>query len=132
MRRHQPGASFFVNGTGSVRMSIGVADTSKARRRCLVMTGGTSGIGRRTLEQLLREFANWSVVLLARPSPRVAELAGLPGAAERLTIVDADLASLRSVDRACNVIARRIGSDWIDALALNAGMQSVRGDRASA
>src|SRR5438552_3642497 len=109
-----------------------VADSAgtESGRKCLVMTGGTSGIGRRVVERLLHEFPDWSIILLARPSPRVAELEMLPGAGERLTVVAANLASLQSVDRACDEIARRLGGR-IDALALNAGTQLVRGDRSS-
>ena len=47
-------------------------------------------------------------------------------------MVDADLASLISVDRACDEVVRLLGSRPIDALALNAGIQTVTGDLASA
>ena len=100
--------------------------------KCLVMTGGTSGIGRSVLRRLLGERANWSVILLARPSPRVDTLRALPGAEQRLVIVDADLASLASVDRACDEVVRLLGARPIDALALNAGIQTVTGEHASA
>jgi NAD(P)-dependent dehydrogenase (short-subunit alcohol dehydrogenase family) len=103
-----------------------------AAQKCLVLTGGTSGIGRRALQTLLGERANWAVILLARPSPRVDELKALPGAAGRLAVVEADLASLGSVDRACDEIVSLLGARSIDALALNAGIQMVTGDVASA
>jgi NAD(P)-dependent dehydrogenase (short-subunit alcohol dehydrogenase family) len=96
------------------------------------MTGGTSGIGRQTLKLLLSEPGNFSVILLARSSPRVDEIRALPGAPERLAIVDADLASLISVDRASEEVGRRLGAGVIDALVLNAGIQTVTGDQASA
>ena len=107
------------------------SDRFRAAHKCLVMTGGTSGIGRRALRTLLGERPEWTVILLARSSLRVDELKALPGAAERLAIVDGDLASLASVDRACSEIARRLGPRPIDALALNAGIQMVTGDLAS-
>jgi NAD(P)-dependent dehydrogenase (short-subunit alcohol dehydrogenase family) len=107
------------------------SDRPRAAHKCLVMTGGTSGIGRRALRTLLGERPEWTVILLARSSLRVDELKALPGAAERLAIVDGDLASLASVDRACSEIARRLGPRPIDALALNAGIQMVTGDLAS-
>jgi NAD(P)-dependent dehydrogenase (short-subunit alcohol dehydrogenase family) len=96
------------------------------------MTGGTSGIGRRALERLLSERADWNVILIARPSPRLDALGALAGADERLTVVAADLASLRSVEGACEQVARRLENRAIDALALNAGVQTVTGDVASA
>jgi NAD(P)-dependent dehydrogenase (short-subunit alcohol dehydrogenase family) len=104
---------------------------SGASEKYLVMTGGTSGIGRRALQQLLMEWPNWTIVLLARPSLRVEELRALPGASKRLIVVEADLASLRSVDRACDRIQQTIGSRAIDALALNAGIQTVSVDMSS-
>jgi NAD(P)-dependent dehydrogenase (short-subunit alcohol dehydrogenase family) len=100
--------------------------------KCLVMTGGTTGIGRRALRKLLSERANWSVILFARPSLRADSLKTLPGAANRLAIVHADLASLGSVDRACDEVVSLLGSRPIDALALNAGVQMVTGEHASA
>src|SRR5262245_39623045 len=74
----------------------------RSTTRHLLMTGGTSGIGRRALGRLLRERPEWRVFLLARQSPRSDALKSLPGAAERLAIIDADLASLASVDAACD------------------------------
>lgn len=108
------------------------SDRFGAVQKCLVMTGGTSGIGRRALQTLLSERANWTVILLARPSPRIDELKALPGAGKRLAVVDADLANLGSVDRACEEIVRLLGPRPIDALALNAGVQMVTGDLSSA
>jgi NAD(P)-dependent dehydrogenase (short-subunit alcohol dehydrogenase family) len=55
-----------------------------------------------------------------------------PGAGERLAVVDADLASLNSVGRACEEVVRLLGGCRIDALALNAGIRTVSGDQASA
>ena len=94
--------------------------------------GGTSGIGRRAIAMLLRERVDWTVILLAGSSPRVDELKALPGAGERLAIVDADLANLGSVGQACEEVARLLGGCRIDALALNAGIQTVGGDQMSA
>jgi len=93
------------------------------------MTGGTSGIGRRALTRLLSGHVDWTVILLARSSPRVDELKALPGAGERLAVVDADLASLNSVGRACEEVVRLLGGCRIDALALNAGIQTVSGTK---
>src|SRR5215471_14261201 len=107
------------------------ASAEISARNRLVMTGGTSGIGRRVLERLLAEYPNWTIILLARQSARSGELGGMR-ACERLTVIDTDLASLKSVDRACDDVIRSLGSHGIDALALNAGIQTVSTDTASA
>lgn len=104
----------------------------RVARKSLLMTGGTSGIGRRALQRLLRERPDWTIILLARPSLQADELRRLPGAGNRLVIVDADLASLQSVASACDRVVRMIGSGAIDALALNAGIQAVSGSLSSA
>ncbi|TMJ74077.1 MAG: SDR family NAD(P)-dependent oxidoreductase, partial [Alphaproteobacteria bacterium] len=114
---------------GDAISPISGGSRSGSGERCLVMTGGTSGIGRRVLRKLLSERANWSVILLARPSPQADALGSLPGASERLAIVNADLASLGAVDRACGEVVRLLGPRPIDALALNAGIQTVTGVR---
>jgi NAD(P)-dependent dehydrogenase (short-subunit alcohol dehydrogenase family) len=115
-----------------IRGQLAVPERRSVARKCVVLTGGTSGIGRQTLKLLLGDPGNFSVILLARSSPRVDEIRASPGAPERLAIVDADLASLISVDRACEEIGRRLGGGMIDALVLNAGIQTVTGDQASA
>jgi protochlorophyllide reductase len=99
--------------------------------RIVVMTGGTSGIGQRVVANLLGGSSDRQIFLIARSSPRLARLHELPGAAARLALVHADLASLRSVDAACQKIIEALGSDRIDALVLNAGVQVVRGNAAS-
>jgi len=65
------------NGRGSAR--------EKAPKR-LVMTGGTSGIGRRVIERLLAEYPEWALILLARLSARSRELWEMRGC-ERLTVI---------------------------------------------
>jgi NAD(P)-dependent dehydrogenase (short-subunit alcohol dehydrogenase family) len=107
------------------------ARTEISAHKCLVMTGGTSGIGRRVLERLLTRCQNWTIILLARQSARSRELWGMRHC-ERLTVIETDLASLKSVDRACDDAIRSLGSHGIDALALNAGIQTVSTDAASA
>jgi NAD(P)-dependent dehydrogenase (short-subunit alcohol dehydrogenase family) len=100
--------------------------------KVLLMTGGTSGIGRQTLERLLSRRVDWRVILLARSSPQADSLRELTGAKSRLTIVDADLADLQSVAQACDRVASLVGAGAIDAFALNAGVQTVSSDAASA
>src|SRR5215467_14190274 len=71
------------------------ASAEISARERLVMTGGTSGIGRRVLERLLAEYPNRTIILLARQSARSGELWGMRGC-ERLTMIDTDLASLKA------------------------------------
>lgn len=102
--------------------------------RVLVMTGGTSGFGRRMLERLLVERPEWRVILLARQSQQSAALnawASAAGFASRLRIAACDLASLASVSAACDTVVASLGQP-IDALVLNAGVQAIQGDQASA
>ncbi len=99
--------------------------------RVLVMTGGTRGFGRRMVERLLRERPDWRVILLARPSVQLDALVAEPAAAERLTIVDTDLSKLASVAEAITSVRHLLDGRQIDAIALNAGIQVVEGDRTS-
>jgi short subunit dehydrogenase len=94
--------------------------------------GGRAAFGRQIFKLLLSEPGDFTVIPLARSSPRVDELRALPGAREGLAIADTDLASLICVDRACEEVGRRLGGRFIDALVLNAGIQTVAGDQASA
>jgi NAD(P)-dependent dehydrogenase (short-subunit alcohol dehydrogenase family) len=81
------------------------AATREIARKRLVMTGGTSGIGRRVVERLLAEYPDWAIILLARLTARSRELEGMRGC-ERLTVIGTDLASLRSVNGACDDVIR--------------------------
>ena len=96
-----------------------------------VITGGTSGIGRGVVARLLADWQNHRIIVVARPSPRISRLRALPGAYERLSVVDGDLSSLRSIAKGCDQIQGMLGSDRIDVLGLNAGVQVVRGDASS-
>jgi protochlorophyllide reductase len=104
----------------------------QARSKLCLITGGTSGIGRAVVAHLLADWPDHQIILVARPSPRIDQLRALPGANERLSVVNGDLASLRSTTEACDQIKGMIGSERIDVLALNAGVQVVRGDASSA
>jgi NAD(P)-dependent dehydrogenase (short-subunit alcohol dehydrogenase family) len=99
-------------------------------RKLCVITGGTSGIGRGVMTRLLGEWLDHRIIVVARPSPRVDQLRELPGAFERLSVVYGDLASLRSIEEACNQIKGMV-SDRIDVLGLNAAVQVVRGNASS-
>jgi NAD(P)-dependent dehydrogenase (short-subunit alcohol dehydrogenase family) len=100
--------------------------------KLFIITGGTSGIGRRVVARLLADWQNHRITVVARPSPRMSQLRALPGAYEGLSVVNGDLASLRSIAKACDEIQGMLGSDRIDVLGLNAGVQIVRGNASSA
>ncbi len=102
----------------------------RADTATVVMTGGTSGFGRRTLEMFLDGAHGRHVFLIARQSRQAMELANKFGS-RRLTIVFADLADLEAVDHAAARILSLLDGKPIDALALNAGVQPVLGDRES-
>jgi NAD(P)-dependent dehydrogenase (short-subunit alcohol dehydrogenase family) len=99
-------------------------------RKLCVFTGGTSGIGRGVVTRLLGEWPDHRIIVVARPSLRVDQLRELPGACERLSVVYGDLASLRSIEEACDQI-KGLVSDRIDVLGLNAAVQVVRGNASS-
>jgi NAD(P)-dependent dehydrogenase (short-subunit alcohol dehydrogenase family) len=77
----------------------------------IVMTGGTSGIGKFALASLAREGAR--IVLGARRS-----------GPQNVETIDLDLARLSSVRAFASVVHDRLGGNGIDALILNAGIQS--------
>ena len=92
-----------------------------------VVTGATSGLGRATA-QAIAAVPGWRVVLAVRDEERGRELARQlgPGTA----VVGVDLASLASVRAAADLIGREHAP--VDALVLNAGVQTTRADRVSA
>ena len=97
--------------------------------RTLVMTGGTRGLGRAVVDRVLA-LPDWRIILFARGANPLTGLA--PAVASRVDVVAADLADLRSVQRACSDVRSRLGGSDIAALALNAGLQSARKDPVSA
>jgi short-subunit dehydrogenase len=86
------------------------------RDRVIVVTGGSSGIGRATVDQLLDEGAH--VVALARGAAALATLvdraAGRPG---RLETVTADVTDAAALERVADDLVRRLGrlDGWINA-----------------
>lgn len=103
-----------------------------ARQKTLVMTGGSSGFGRHALTRLLAERPEWRIALLARPSLKLETLTALPEAQGRLRIVETELSSLASVAHAADAVLEWTEGQPIDAMALNAGVQALFGDQASA
>src|SRR5262245_45560535 len=121
-----------IERSGCVMGSSVRKNRSEASRKFFcVMTGGTSGIGRGVVERLLGDWPDRRIVLIARSSPRIDQLYALPGARQRLSVINGDLASLKSVAQACDQITSLLGADPIDALALNAGIQVVHGNVSS-
>lgn len=100
-------------------------------QKTLVMTGGTGGIGRRTVDLILDTAPGWRILLLARPSDRLDRLAA-SRASDRLQVIPVELGDLGSTRGAARSVLRRLDGAQIDALALNAGIQPVMGDGASA
>jgi NAD(P)-dependent dehydrogenase (short-subunit alcohol dehydrogenase family) len=90
-------------------------DLGLAGRR-IVVTGGSAGIGRATVELLLAEGA--LVATCARQASAAADLAAHPHAA-RLLVVDADVRDAAAMQRFMDSAARRFGG--IDGLVNNAG-----------
>lgn len=109
----------------NMRTDLGVPRAANT----LVMTGGTSGFGRRAVEHLLRTRPDWRVILLVRDPHRADGLIAQAG--HRVHLVEADLASLESVDHACDEVIRLLGRDGFQALSLNAGIQGVGADSVS-
>ncbi|MFM9849928.1 MAG: SDR family NAD(P)-dependent oxidoreductase [Hyphomicrobiaceae bacterium] len=93
------------------------------------MTGGTSGFGRRAVERLLRTRSEWRTILLARDPQRAGSLQAAAGG--RVHVVPANLASLDSIDHACDEVVSLLGRDGIEALSLNAGVQGIGADSVS-
>lgn len=90
--------------------------------RTLVMTGGTRGLGLRTVEMVLAR-PDWRIILIGRnyvPSPEIERLGK-----DRVDFVHADLSSLASANAACDSIIAKVGPGGIAALSLNAGLNST-------
>lgn len=88
---------------------------SRLSNRVVVVTGGSAGIGRATVEKLTTEGAR--VVTCARDADRLAEaVRGLPG----VTVLGADMAD--AGDRALLVAATLAEHGRLDGVVLNAGL----------
>lgn len=86
----------------------------------IVMTGGTSGLGRAAARQLLREPG--TRLLLGARSRGLAEAETLP----------LDLSRLESVRAFAQAVGDRLGETPIDALVLNAGVQIANNEQCTA
>ena len=122
-------ADWRIPGGPSPRDARGLERWDTCCMRTLVMTGGTRGLGRAVVDRVLA-LPDWRIILFARDVNPLTDLA--PAVASRVEVVAADLADLRSVQRACGDVRSRLGGSEIAALALNAGLQSWRTDPVSA
>ena len=89
--------------------------------RTLVMTGGTRGLGLRTVEMVLAR-PDWRAIIIGRsftPSPEIERLGK-----DRVEFIQADFSSLASADAACDSVIAKVGPGGIAALSLNAGLNS--------
>lgn len=99
--------------------------------RIFVMTGATSGMGL----QLARNLAQNSGVhlIIGARTPASAHVLQRLVPANRLTLLELDLANLASVTRFCKQAIEAVGSKAaLDAIVCNAGLQIVDGPRMTA
>jgi light-dependent protochlorophyllide reductase len=91
-----------------------------------VITGASAGLGRECARAVLANDAAWHVVLAVRDSARGADAVAELGAPDRCTVLEMDLASLRSVR---DFVQRLRDTDLppVHALVCNAGVQVVSG-----
>jgi NAD(P)-dependent dehydrogenase (short-subunit alcohol dehydrogenase family) len=98
-------------------MGLTGADTAKS----ILITGGSSGIGRATALRLVR--AGWRVFASVR---KEADAAAIKAAAEgKLATVQLDVADEHSITLAARDVAARLGGRGLDALVNNAGIGKV-------
>jgi light-dependent protochlorophyllide reductase len=91
-----------------------------------VITGASAGLGRECARAVLANDAAWHVVLAVRDTARGADAVAELGAPDRCTVLEMDLASLRSVR---DFVQRLRDTDVppMHALVCNAGVQVVSG-----
>src|SRR5262249_10258372 len=94
--------------------------------RTAIITGANSGLGLQCAEALLATDLSWHVVLAVRNSERGAAAVQRLGAGNRCTVMQLDLASLRSVHSFIDDV-RAGGLPPIHAVICNAAVQVVSG-----
>jgi NAD(P)-dependent dehydrogenase (short-subunit alcohol dehydrogenase family) len=92
------------------------------------MTGGTRGLGLRTVEMVLTR-PDWRIILIGRNLVVTPEIERL--GKDRIGFVHADLSDLTAVDAACEAVIGQLGGGRIATLSLNAGLQSIEHEHAS-
>jgi light-dependent protochlorophyllide reductase len=94
--------------------------------RAAIITGASSGLGLECARALLAGDASWHVILAVRDPSRGAEAVTRLGAPHRCTVLELDLASLRSV-RAFVQSVRDTPHPPVHAVVCNAAVQVVSG-----
>ncbi|GAB7142342.1 SDR family NAD(P)-dependent oxidoreductase [Mycobacterium riyadhense] len=94
--------------------------------RTAVITGASTGLGLECARALLASDASWHVVLAVRDAARGGAAVGELGEPTRCTVLEVDLASLRSVRTFVETV-RITPLPPIHALVCNAGLQVVSG-----
>jgi light-dependent protochlorophyllide reductase len=94
--------------------------------RTAVITGASAGLGLECARALLANDASWHVVLAVRDPSRGADAVAQLGQPSRCTVLEMDLASLRSV-RGFVQSLRAADLPPVHALVCNAGVQVVSG-----
>jgi light-dependent protochlorophyllide reductase len=94
--------------------------------RTAVITGASAGLGMECARALLATDASWHVVLAVRDAGRGADAVAALGEPTRCTVLELDLASLRSV-RSFAQALRATELPPVHALVCNAGVQVVSG-----
>lgn len=94
--------------------------------RTAVITGASAGLGLECARALLARDAAWHVVLAVRDTARGADAVTELGAPDRCTVLEMDLASLRSVREFVQRL-RATELPPVHALVCNAGVQVVSG-----
>ena len=92
--------------------------------RTAIVTGATAGLGLECARTLLADDPSWHLVLPVRDTARGADAVARIGAPDRCTVLEMDLASLRSVHAFAEAF-RDVGLAPLHAIVCNAGLQVV-------
>ncbi len=105
-------------------MSAAIAHARDLEGRTFVITGANTGVGRATAEALAARGAR--LVLACRSAARASEvMADIAALGSEASLVELELASLSSVERAARAIAE--SAPRVDVLINNAGVGGTRG-----
>ncbi|HEX2286849.1 MAG TPA: SDR family NAD(P)-dependent oxidoreductase, partial [Mycobacterium sp.] len=94
--------------------------------RTAIITGASTGLGRECARALLASDPSWHVVLAVRDTARGADAVVRLGHPDRCTVIEMDLASLRSVRGFIDSV-RGASLPPLHAIVCNAGVQVVSG-----